>query len=135
MTNLQKERIAQMRGGGKSYAAIAAALGVSENTVKSYCRRNGLGADYIADQTPSEGNACANCGKPVEQRLGTKRKRFCSDKCRLAWWSAHPEAMNRKAVYSFICPTCGVVFEAYGNARRKYCSRACYGAARRASDG
>ena len=40
MTENQKEQIASMRLAGASYAAIAATLGLSRNTVKSYCLRN-----------------------------------------------------------------------------------------------
>ena len=133
MTNTQKQRIAYLRGKGDSYAAIADALGISENTVKSYCRRSNIGIGVKAEQAATV-DACEGCGHPLEHTPGAKRKRFCSDKCRMMWWKAHPEAVNRKAVYRFACPACGAGFESYGNARRKYCSRACFGAARRASD-
>jgi endogenous inhibitor of DNA gyrase (YacG/DUF329 family) len=126
MTSLQKERIKKMRGNGESYAIIAVSLGISENTVKSYCRRNNLGAEYIAGQPIVTTNACGNCGKSLEHTQGSKRKRFCSDKCRLAWWNAHPESMKQKAVYGFVCANCGAEFTAYGNRGRKYCSHACY---------
>ena len=43
MNHQQKEDIRQMRAEGHSYAKIADRLGISENTVKSYCRRNNLG--------------------------------------------------------------------------------------------
>jgi len=132
MTSSQKQRIKYLRGKGVSYAAIAETLGILENTVKSYCRRNNLGAGFIAGQTQPIGDVCDNCGRPLPQTPGAKKKRFCSDKCRMAWWAKHPEAVNRKAVYRFVCPTCGVEFTAYGNAHRKYCSRACFGLARRA---
>jgi endogenous inhibitor of DNA gyrase (YacG/DUF329 family) len=131
MTGLQKNRIGYLRGKGESYSTIAAALNISENTVKSYCRRNNLGAGFISDEIQPVGDACEHCGKPLTFTAGTKKKRFCSDKCRMAWWSAHPEAVNRKAVYRFVCPTCGSEFTAYGNAHRKYCSRFCYGQSRR----
>lgn len=133
MTGLQKQRIEYLRGKGESYSAIAADLGISTNTVKSYCRRNNLGAGYAAESLTQTDDACENCGKPLEHTPGAKKKRFCSDNCRLEWWKSHPEAVTRKAVYTFVCPTCGAEFEAYGNAHRKYCSRACFGAARRAS--
>ena len=126
MTALQKERIKQMRTKGESYAVIATALGISENTIKSYCRRNNLGIEFISQQAAVTDDACENCGKPLEHSQGSKRKRFCSDICRLAWWNTHPESMNQKAVYSFICPCCGAAFTAYGNKGRKYCSHACY---------
>ena len=42
MTDAQKENIRYLRGEGLGYRAIAARLGISENTVKSFCRRNNL---------------------------------------------------------------------------------------------
>ena len=134
MTGTQKEQIARLRGKGKSYALIAADLGISESTVKSHCRRNNLGANYT--QPAISADACEYCGKPLKHTPGAKRRRFCSDKCRMAWWNTHPEAVNKKAVYHFKCAACGAPFESYGNAKRKYCSRACFGiAAWRVSDG
>lgn len=119
------------RHGGESYARIAGALSISENTIKSFCRRNNIGV--AIQPQPTATDVCPTCGCPLNHTQGAKHKRFCSDKCRMAWWKAHPEAVNRKAVYHFVCPTCGTEFEAYGNAHRKYCSRACFGAARKAS--
>jgi endogenous inhibitor of DNA gyrase (YacG/DUF329 family) len=130
MTDLEKERIAVLRSRGESYARIAETLGISENTIKSYCRRNGIGIAIKAEQ-PATTGVCANCGGLLSHTEGAKPKRFCSDNCRMAWWKAHPEAVNRKAVYDFTCPVCGRAFSAYGNAHRKYCSRACSVAARR----
>jgi len=43
MKYLQKKQITQMRSEGSGYSMIAAALGISENTFKSFCRRNNLG--------------------------------------------------------------------------------------------
>ena len=128
MTPQQRERITQLRGYGKSYAMIAAVLGISENTVKTFCRRNNLGARSVLEQT---NDACGNCGAPLMHTPGAKKRRFCSDRCRMAWWQTHPEAVNRKAVYQFRCEYCNAVFQSYGNANRKYCSPACAGAARR----
>lgn len=133
MTNNEKQRIEYMRAKGESYAAISAALGISQNTVKSYCRRNNLGAGYIKETQAATATVCENCGKPLIHTPGAKKRRFCSDKCRMDWWANHPEAVNRKAVYHFTCETCGEEFTSYGNAHRRYCSRACYGLSRRAS--
>ena len=55
-----------------------------------------------------------------------KKKKFCSDACRMSWWNKNLDKVNRKAVYEFICPHCQQPFTAYGNAGRKYCSHACY---------
>ena len=43
MTDFQKETIRAMRLQGISYVKIGEELGLSDNTVRSYCRRNGLG--------------------------------------------------------------------------------------------
>ena len=132
MTTAQKQQIEFLRDKGESYATIAYDLGISENTVKSYCRRNNIGI-AIKQKQPVATSTCANCCCLLRHTPGAKRKRFCSDKCRMAWWKAHPESVARKAVYRFTCPTCGDSFEAYGNANRKYCSRACFGVARKAA--
>jgi len=132
MTDLQKQRIQAMRGDGDSYAKIAAALNISENTVKSYCKRNNLGgrAGCLPPTIEDPTGVCKRCGKPVAQIPGRKPRKFCSASCRSAWWAAHPDQIRQKALYGFTCPSCGKAFTAYGNAKRKYCSHACYIAAR-----
>ena len=127
MDQAQKVKIAQMRALGSSYRQIADVLGMSLNTVQSYCRRNGLGG---AASVQSGTDYCPHCGDPVYQTPGAKHKRFCSDKCRMAWWNAHPEAGIRRSVRTCTCGFCGTVFQGYGNRVRKYCSRACSGKAR-----
>ena len=131
MTSTQKQRIEFLRGKGESYGTIALELGMPENTVKSFCRRNRIGRARQSEQ-PVASVACDNCEIPLQHMPGAKQKRFCCDTCRMTWWKAHREAVHRKAVYRFVCPICGTEFESYGNKHRKYCSRACYGASRRA---
>ena len=47
MTDLEKQRVAVLRSQGQSYGAIADALHVSVNSVKTFCRRNhGYKQDY-----------------------------------------------------------------------------------------
>lgn len=127
MTQQQKEKIIQMRRDGVSYSKISSAIGISENTVKSFCRRNNLGKSYTGTGLQKDGVFCRQCGTPLTHTAGAKQKRFCSDKCRMGWWNAHPEAVRRKAIYTFTCAHCGAAFESYGNKHRKYCSRVCYG--------
>lgn len=129
MTNEQKTRIAAMRRDGYSYSKIAADVGVNENTVKTFCRRNPVA---IAPEAPAPvfpgitEKPCRCCGKTVIQYPGRKEKKFCSDACRNKWWNTHLNDVKRKAMYEFTCPACGSTFYAYGNRSRKYCSHACY---------
>jgi hypothetical protein len=127
VTGLQKERINDMRESGYSYTDIATALGISKNTVKSYCQRNKLAKNPKPTSlvTP-EGIYCKQCGEKLKQIPGRKIVKFCSHVCRVKWWNSHLELVNKKAVYSFICDYCNKPFTAYGNAKRKYCSHSCY---------
>jgi endogenous inhibitor of DNA gyrase (YacG/DUF329 family) len=128
MTNSEKEQVVALRSAGATYADIAQLLEINVNTVKSYCQRNNLGAANTTHNT--EKPRCEQCKKvlPVTSRA---HRRFCSDACRLAWWHKHPNNLNQKAVYRFVCPVCHKAFTAYGNANRKYCSRKCYGKSKR----
>ena len=109
--------IGNMRLQGKSAGAIAAALGLSVNTVKSYLRRHpDMGCTHF----------CPQCGKPVMQAEGRKEKKFCSDKCRNKWWNAHLDKVDRRVIREVTCAGCGKTFSVYGQAARKYCSHACY---------
>lgn len=128
MTNQQKEQIAALRSQGFGYATIAKAVGLQKGTVVAYCRKIGLTGTKAVDNRRIEVdiNFCLQCGALLTQTPGRKRIKFCSDKCRVTWWNAHPEKVNRKAVYSFTCANCGKPFTSYGNAERKYCCHACY---------
>ena len=123
MTKQEIETLNLMRSHDKSATDIAIALGLSVNTVRSYIRRH---PPKDAVQV-----GCRQCGKPVMQHKGRKAKYFCSDRCRNAWWNAHPEKVQRKAYYRLTCQFCGKEFVSYGNKNRKYCSRLCYADARR----
>ena len=124
MTSEQKEQIMRLRGKGRGYTEIAKSLGISKNTVKSFCRRNK--DSQSADERQDFPGCCRECGKLLVQKEHTKRRIFCSATCRKAWWKAHPERLHRKAVYHFRCAGCGKPFSAYGNSKRKFCTHACY---------
>ena len=132
MTKDQKEDVITMRKKGCSYGEIAKMLGISRNTVKTFCTRKGIKVgmdDQPVDETPGF-KKCVNCGRPVLQTPGRKEKRFCNDTCRTKWWNSHLHLVKRKAFYNFICPACGKPFTAYGARDRKYCSQNCYIATR-----
>lgn len=132
MTTDEKNRVLQMRKDGVSCAQISLELGINVNTVKTFCRRNGVTGKQAEAET--EDKRCLQCGSPVHQRPGRKEKKFCSDACRNRWWNTHLNQVERRAFYTFTCAACGREFESYGNSHRKYCSRACAENARR-SDG
>lgn len=116
---------------GCGYSNISKALNLNVNTVKSYCRRHG----YIGDRGKAvaaqangkkEESRCKYCGSFIIQNSESKKKIFCSDRCRMNWWNSHQELVRRKAEYEFVCENCGRNFKAYGNAKRKYCCHRCY---------
>ena len=83
MTDAQKEQVRYLRCEGLGYGAIATRLGISENTVKSFCRRNNLTG--VASKEPVV--VCRNCGRPLPQYPKRKQRKFCSEACRRAWWN------------------------------------------------
>ena len=123
MTKQEKEQLQLLRLKEKTASDIALALHLSVNTVRSHIRRHPLPNTVIV--------SCKHCGKNIVQIKGTKTKKFCSDSCRNAWWNTHQANINKKAFYHITCEQCGKEFDSYGNKNRKYCSRACYGNARR----
>lgn len=47
MTDEQKQKIIALRRDGAGYGRIAAAVGISINTVKSFCRQHSLAAKTV----------------------------------------------------------------------------------------
>lgn len=110
MTQSQKEIISQMLAAGEKTAKIAEALGISPNTIKSYLRRK-------------KQDGCPNCGKPLIQLPHKRQKKFCSGRCRSAWWRKQNLAAG---MLDYTCVKCGSTFKAYPSQHRKYCTIACY---------
>ncbi len=109
MTIEQKTQISALRTQGYGYATIAKAVDLKKDTVVAFCRKHGLTGTKASsnERIDIKVDICRNCGKPLEQTPGRKRRAFCSDKCRVAWWNAHPEKVNRRAVYECVCAGCG----------------------------
>jgi Sigma-70, region 4. len=128
MTTAEKDRIHEMRLLGISYSQISSELNISENTIKSYCRRHNLGKTTAKKTTGIlvEKDVCKHCGKPIKQGSKGKHKKFCTEECRRLWWKANDTHIQRKAYYTLVCHGCGKSFKSYGNAKRKFCSHACY---------
>lgn len=133
MTKFQSKQIRELRMRGVGYRAIASVTGLSRDVVRNYCKSNGIDG-YAAELTTNmkeqmqQGKACLCCGKKLKQLTAGRKRKFCSEKCRRDWWSAHQNAIQRKstAFYEKACAYCGKSFTAYGNKSRKYCSHNCY---------
>ena len=126
ITNSQKERIGHMRLNGESYAGIAYALGLSRNTVKSFCLRNIRTESYEEKVIPISKGICAQCGKGFVLCPGHRQRRFCSDRCRMVWWNAHRGLLKSASRVEHTCACCGKHFMGYVRQQRKFCSHACY---------
>lgn len=127
MTKDEKAKVEYLRAEeGLGYRVIAARLGLPLDTVKSHCRRKGLGG--VASK--AEGFACRYCGERLPKEPVRKNRKFCSDACRRAWWKEHPELRERRTFYPMVCALCGKEFQSYENKKRTYCSSACYFEAR-----
>lgn len=131
MTDMQAAQVKEMRLQGMGYRAIAEALGLSRDIVRNHCKAKGMCGHVEAavknlQERAEHGGICVCCGKEIIQPESGRPRKFCSERCRRQWWKAHPEAGNRKAMYTNVCARCGREFAAYGNSRRKYCGKDCY---------
>ena len=106
MTSTQRDQLRELRRSGRSYGQIAHVLNISENTVKSFCRREGILA------APESAPRCPHCGKLMTPTARGTRHRFCSDSCRYAWNFAHRVLCKKNAV-SRRCACCGKTFFSY----------------------
>ena len=122
MTNEQTIMISRLMREGKGYRRIAAELDLPVNSVKSWCRRH--------PREEGDANHCMMCGKEVYSTSHKRVRKFCSDKCRYAWWSAHPEKRKIRTEYKHICFNCGREFT-NNRINAAYCSRKCFAEARR----
>ena len=133
MTELQAERIRQLRQRGIGYRMIATEVGLTRDIVRNFCKSKGLNGYGAAIKVNIEeqqmlGKACLFCGREFEQPKTGRPRKFCSDRCRREWWKAHPDRLNKNeaAMYKMTCSRCGRTFVSYGNRNRKYCSHECY---------
>ncbi len=113
-----RDKILELKSSGLGYKAIANQLSLTPSAVRCVCN-----SKY---NDPNVYGYCKCCGIRMKLTPGKKKRQFCSDKCRMIWWKANQENINRKAYYSFKCPCCGTEFVAYGNKNRVYCGHKCY---------
>lgn len=118
MTKEQKTLILYYREQHMTYRQIGEKLGLSPDTVKTFCRRNTPWEDRTEASASSQ---CRNCGAPVHPLPGRRERLFCCPACRTAYWRKH-NLLGKDPRY---CAGCGALLTG-GSASRKYCSHACY---------
>ena len=120
---IDREAIVKLQMLGYGYKKISAETGMSINSVKSFCRRHSIA---IKESLQANSETCLFCGKPIKSIDHHRKRKYCSDACRMAWWNAHhSEPLNRKMVAKK-CVNCGKEFFSYPSKQKKYCSRSCF---------
>lgn len=113
MTDKEKRTIDSLAAKKVPITKIAEQVGMSKNTVKSYLQRKKLP------------DVCLNCGTTLKHIPHHKKKKFCSDKCRMHYWNTHPQEMSLKNATVIKCESCGKEVFSYRKKPRRFCSRAC----------
>ena len=114
----QKTLILYYREQHMTYRQIGEKLGLSPDTVKTFCRRKRAQSERTEESVQAQ---CRNCGAPVHLLPGRRERLFCSPACRTAYWRKH----NLLGGTPRYCAGCGALLTG-GSASRKYCSHACY---------
>lgn len=133
MTDLQKQKVTEMRESGCTYADISAALSLPIGTIKAYFSRNptsktvspALDIPHEISEKPMD-NCCKYCGEPLVNTPGHRQKTFCSAVCQRKFWQEHRDLMRHPSFVVTTCPACGHIFSDYAGHKRKYCSHTCY---------
>lgn len=128
MNNEQRQQIKMLRFQGLGYKQIAKEIGLSRDSVRGYCIRNGLhgyGTKLAKEYKKIMEEEfihilCLNCGEQIEQNKIGARKKYCSVDCKREWEKTH------RKKHQFICEYCGNEFKALGTKNRKYCDNDCY---------
>ncbi len=117
MTNIEKKKVEDLRRSGLGYKAIAKELSLPVSTVQGY---------IVKHQIPAAPNeTCPLCGTRLEHTPGKKRKKFCSDACRMKWWNSHRDLIEPSSKHVYTCRNCGKSLSSYGKLHL-YCSFDCY---------
>ena len=116
MTNSQKAQIIEFRKKGLGYKTIAAILEITKDSVSGFCRRTGMNGEV--SERGKKNNICPSCGRVIPESIIDRKKRFCSNKCRMTWWNKHRKTKPAT------CECCGKTYNAYTDTR--FCSHECY---------
>ena len=86
MTDEQRQKIKMLRYQGVGYAKIAKSIGLSRDSVRNYCAREGLkgyASELVVEfrKVMKEEMAfvvCLHCGTKLEQADRGRKKKYCS---------------------------------------------------------
>ncbi len=113
MTDKEKTTIDNVAASRTSITDISEKLHISRNTVKSYLQRK------------KTVDVCLSCGAVLTHIPKKKKKKFCSDKCRMHYWNTHPNEMSHINAVVIKCEVCGKDVLSYRKKTRRFCSREC----------
>lgn len=138
----ERECVRMLRLGGASVEQIFAETNLAEEKIRVYLKELclpesgscffGKGAAALEHwyRTGCKGdpgvNLCPQCGKVIQRSVGGRSRRFCSDRCRNAYWNEKKKENGKPTV----CKNCGQEFFPRLGKKAKYCSRKCYMEAR-----
>lgn len=128
MTERETEAVSRLQGYGLDYREISRVTGIDKESVRTFLRRH---TPTLVLPLNADGY-CRSCGKPLRFTPGRRPKKYCGNSCRTVFWNSHRDSIRHRTWREYTCLHCGNTFEAAGRRERKYCSRACYQAARKA---
>jgi len=124
MTNVQQEKVVELRKLGIGYRSIAIALDVPRDKARNFCKAQGLdgygnSSKKLKDETAIR-ELCKNCGKRINQMpIKGRPKTYCSKECKREWESKHP------TLYQHVCYYCEKKFENKAK-NADFCCHKCY---------
>lgn len=129
MDELQRQKIRRLRNQGYGYLRISEQLGISSNTIRSFCKKENIaGYIKIGEQLKGKDNltVCKQCNRKFYQVAGRKKKIFCSSSCCKVYWTLHKDKQRRLVPQKYNCQICNKEYFEYPTRKRKFCSRNCY---------
>lgn len=121
MTDFQKIKIQELYKQGKGPSEISSIMNIDIEEIKTFLKRY-KDADIGKPK-------CLYCGQELQNEYEILNKKFCSLKCKNAWWTKNSDKCNRTFI-EHTCKFCGKKF----STRKKtsmFCSRKCYADARK----
>lgn len=121
MTKAKAEKIIELRKSGLGYQAIAKEIGVSRDSVRSFCKNHNIEPETIARDDKRYQGCCPNCHKRLQKQKSGRPRKFCSKECQVAYWNTYGKGAERATEFTAKCKYCGREFSTYVNQNKKYC--------------